>query len=124
MAGSNANAEQGCRVCGLVPARTVTIRRHVGMIVLQRFVRVRAPFCRGCGVKAVQSFTLRTLWQGWWGFISFFANVFVLLANLVAWLQLRNLPQPRPAAGADEASAARWRSAFDEPAEQSGATAA
>jgi hypothetical protein len=42
----------------------------------------------------VKRYTARTLVQGWWGFISFFVNWFVLLANVAAWIQYSKLPRP------------------------------
>jgi hypothetical protein len=90
----------------------VTIRRHVGMIFLQRFIKFQRPVCRTCGQKVLKAFTLKTLWQGWWGYISFFVNWFVLAANLAAYFQLRGLAQPRPAAMTASASSEQWQSAF------------
>jgi hypothetical protein len=83
-----------CESCGRVPARRVTIRRHVGLFYVQRFVTVKAIACRACGRRLVREFTLRTLAQGWWGLISFFFNWFVLAANALAWLRLGRLNEP------------------------------
>ena len=83
-----------CESCGRSPARRVTIRRHVGLFYLQRFVTVKAVACRACGRRLVRDFTLRTLAQGWWGMISFFFNWFVLAANAIAWLKLGRLNEP------------------------------
>lgn len=87
-------AAETCESCGRRPARRVTIRRHVGLFYLQRFVTVKAVACRACGRGLVRDFTLRTLAQGWWGLISFFFNWFVLGANAVAWLRLGRLNEP------------------------------
>jgi hypothetical protein len=100
-----------CAFCGSEPARVVSIRRHVGMLILQQFVKVRRPVCRDCGMKLLKSFTLRTLWQGWWGYISFFVNWFVLAANLASYLSVRGLAQPRPALAEPHATE-QWQSAF------------
>jgi hypothetical protein len=81
----------GCQVCGSTSAITVTIRRHVGMIFLQRFVKVHASLCHGCGTRILRQYTARTLVQGWWGYISFFVNWFVLLMNGFAWWRLRSV---------------------------------
>jgi hypothetical protein len=100
-----------CELCGSGPAKVVSIRRHVGMLILQKFVKVRRPVCRDCGMRLLRSFTLKTLWQGWWGYISFFVNWFVLAANLRAYFGLRGLAQPRPSAG-QTTSSAQWQSAY------------
>jgi hypothetical protein len=83
------------------------------MIFVQRFAKVRQPMCRRCGLSLLKSFTLKTLWQGWWGYISFFVNWFVLAANLVSYFQLRGLAQPRPALEQQSTSSGEWQSAFD-----------
>jgi hypothetical protein len=96
-------------MCGAAPATTISIRRHVGLLILQRFVKVRQPLCRDCGLAAVRAFTLRTLWQGWWGYISFFVNWFVLVTNLIAWRRFSKLPTPTRA----EVGSRTWDSAWD-----------
>jgi hypothetical protein len=83
-----------CESCGRHPALRITVRRHVGLFYLQRFVTVNAVACRSCGRRLVRNFTLRTLAQGWWGVISFFFNWFVLAANAVVWMRLGRLNQP------------------------------
>jgi hypothetical protein len=111
-----AAAEATCSVCGAAPAAAISIRRHVGMILLQKFVKLRTPLCRDCGKQAVKEFTLQTLWQGWWGYISFFVNWFVLAANLVAFLRFRKLGAPTRI---ESTSSSSWSSGFDsEPARE------
>jgi hypothetical protein len=83
-----------CESCGRTPARAITVRRHVGLLVLQQFVTVRVTACRLCGRSLVRRFTARTLWQGWWGLISFFFNWFVLAANALTWRRLGSLVSP------------------------------
>ena len=105
-------AGEVCALCGSEPAKRVTIRKHRGMLILQQFFKAREPLCRTCGMKTLKQWTLATLWQGWWGYISFFVNWFVLAMNLVAFFQLRKLAAPRPAVAAETASSERWQSAF------------
>ena len=83
-----------CESCGRAPARRITVRRHVGLLVLQQFVTMRVNACRPCGRRLIRSYTLRTLWQGWWGVISFFFNWFVLMANAWAWKRLGSIESP------------------------------
>ena len=83
-----------CRACKRGPARTVTVRRHVGMLVAQRFIKLRAPLCRECGHKYLKQYTGQTLVQGWWGIISFFANLHCLAGNLFAYRAISRLPEP------------------------------
>ena len=62
------------------------------MVFMQRFVKVTEPMCRDCGTQLLRQFTTRTLVQGWWGYISFFVNWFVLAANGMAYRELAQLP--------------------------------
>jgi hypothetical protein len=64
------------------------------MVVMQRFVKMQQPLCRDCGRSATLRYTGLTLWQGWWGAISFFANCFVLLSNAATWIGYSRLPAP------------------------------
>jgi len=93
-----------CQICGAEPAIRVTVRRHVGMLFMQRFVKIRAMLCRDCGRQMLRSFTARTLVQGWWGVISFLiANPFTILANIEQYVRVSRLPAPvRDAAAYDE----------------------
>jgi hypothetical protein len=85
-----------CQVCGRGPARNLVIRRHVGMLVMQRFVKLRAALCREHGVALTKRYLGKTLLQGWWGYISFFVNWFVVVTDLVALSQAKKLPAPDP----------------------------
>jgi hypothetical protein len=81
-----------CQVCGRSPAAEVTVRRHVGMIVIGRRHRVRASLCREHGSKLLREWTLKTLVQGWWGGRSFYLNIYALIGNANASRALRQLP--------------------------------
>jgi ribosomal protein L37AE/L43A len=85
-----------CESCGRAPARRLVIRRHVGMLYLQKFVKIEPTLCRECGTRTVMRYTGRTLIQGWWGLISLLiANPFTIVMNLVALVQARRLPPPQ-----------------------------
>jgi hypothetical protein len=90
-----------CQVCGRAPAAHLVIRRHVGMVVIQKWYKLKGYFCRDCGLKLLHDYTFRTVLEGWWGIISFFVNWLVLLANGFFWLRCRRLPQALPVAAAD-----------------------
>ena len=73
-----------CESCGRAPARRLVIRRHVGMIFLQRFVRIEPVLCRECGTRTVLRYAARTLVQGWWGMVSLLiANPFTIVMNII-----------------------------------------
>ena len=82
-----------CEMCGRSPARKLVIRRHVGMLFMQKFFKIQPTLCRECGTRTVLQYTGRTLVQGWWGLISLFiSNPFTILMNLVALVQAKRLP--------------------------------
>jgi len=87
---------QQCQMCGRRPARRLVIRRHVGMLLMQKFFKVTPTLCRECGTRTVWEFTSKTLVQGWWGVFSLFiANPFAILMNMVALVQAKRLPPPQ-----------------------------
>jgi hypothetical protein len=80
-----------CRVCGGQPAQRFVIRRHVGMLLLQRFVKVDAPLCGPHAEAIAKEFLGKTLVQGWWGITSFFFNIFAVIKDFAALQQARKL---------------------------------
>ncbi|MFJ9338475.1 hypothetical protein ACIRP0_04170 [Streptomyces sp. NPDC101733] len=90
----------GCRACGSPEAVNMTVRAHVGVLVLMRFHRVDGPFCRQCGRAMVRAMTTKTLCQGWWSPVSLVVfTPFTLIWNLIAATRFSKLPDPRPAPG-------------------------
>lgn len=71
-----------CVRCGLTPTRSLPIRRHVGLLLAQQFVKVQQPLCRDHGTELTKQFLRRTMAQGWWGFISIFVNVWVVAKDV------------------------------------------
>ncbi len=94
-----------CVVCGRVPTRAESIRRHVGMIVMQRFVKLKQPLCREHGIEVTNTYLRKTLIEGWWGFVSFFLNFFTVGNDLVVLFRYRALDEPQPLAGGAPAPA-------------------
>ena len=87
-----------CRFCGGFPAADATVRGHQGMIVLMRFLKLRGPFCRTCGIASVRDMTAKSLWQGWWSVGSSIINPITMLMNIGPWSKFKNLPEPAPGA--------------------------
>ena len=85
-----------CQVCQRTPAQRMTVRRHVGMIIVQRFVRFRGPLCRDHGLELTKRYLRQTLVQGWWGYISFFVNWFVIATDLMTLSTARGMQPPSP----------------------------
>ncbi|MCJ1675952.1 hypothetical protein MTF65_00960 [Streptomyces sp. APSN-46.1] len=84
----------GCRFCGAYPAAHATVRGHQGFIVIMRFLSLPGPFCRDCGLSTYRRMSGDTLWQGWWGPLSFFITPVTLLMNLGPRAAFRRLPAP------------------------------
>lgn len=81
-----------CQICRSAPAARITIRRHVGLLVLMRSRRVQLTLCREHGDEIVGDWTRKTLVQGWWGIFSIPVNVYALATNIGASRELRRLP--------------------------------
>jgi hypothetical protein len=76
-----------CQHCGRSPARTFTVRRHVGLVLLMRRVRIKQMLCRDCAVREIARFTGRSLVEGWWSVFSLVVNPATILLNLLGILR-------------------------------------
>jgi hypothetical protein len=97
-----------CQICGRRPATELTIRRHVGMIVLQKFVRFRGTLCRDHGAAMSKEFLRKTLVEGWWGLISVFANFYAVYTDLAALSKANKLGPPMGAPVPPAPAASAW----------------
>ena len=92
----NQQSSNTCDICGRSPARRLVIRRHVGMLLMQKFFKIQPTLCRDCGTRTVMRYTGKTLVQGWWGVVSLFvSNPYTILMNIVALVQAKRLPPPQ-----------------------------
>ncbi|MGW5667009.1 LppU/SCO3897 family protein [Micromonospora sp. NPDC003776] len=87
-----------CRFCGSVPAIKASLHGHQGFIVFMRVLTQHGPFCRSCGIAICRDMSAKTLWQGWWGFLSMIITPLVLLGNLITRIRLGRLGEPVPGA--------------------------
>jgi hypothetical protein len=70
------------------------------MLIMQRFYKIRVPLCRQHGQQLATEWLLKTLVQGWWGYISFFVNVFDIGTDVVALVRFSRLtPSDQPVNG-------------------------
>ena len=83
-----------CVVCGREPAARATFTANTGMVILSQWRKLAGPFCRECGLEVYRRQMAHTLAAGWWGFIAFFINLIVILANVRAWRSVSRLPEP------------------------------
>lgn len=70
------------------------------MLVAWKWFSLDQPFCREHGQEAAKSWLGQTVVLGWWGIISFFANIVAVGFDLVALSQASSLgPPQKPTAG-------------------------
>jgi hypothetical protein len=82
-----------CWICEGQPGIPVTLRQVTAFVIFGITKTLRAVLCRSCGLALFRRYMNRTLATGWWGVIHFFINWFAVITNLVAWSNLRALPQ-------------------------------
>ena len=64
------------------------------MLIIQQFKTYRGHWCRDCGLSRFRQVQAQTLLLGWWGFISFFANLVNVAQNIGVYNSLNNLGTP------------------------------
>ncbi|MFG3688008.1 hypothetical protein [Micromonospora sp. NPDC047740] len=87
-----------CRFCGSIPAIKATLHGHQGFLIFMRVLTQHGPFCRACGIATCRDMSAKTLWQGWWGFLSMIITPLVLIGNLITRVRLGRLGEPVPGA--------------------------
>jgi hypothetical protein len=85
----------GCKLCGSTPAANVTIHEHNGRLVWMVHKTNKGPVCRDCGTALLRHHQNSTLFQGWFGWLSFFITPVTLLLNLRTWRKVNALGPPR-----------------------------
>ena len=84
-----------CQFCGVEgPTQAVCFEQNIGMLYARRGTKVEAELCRPCIGMYFRSFTLTTLFIGWWGIISLFMTPVILFSNVSQFLRARHLPAP------------------------------
>ena len=102
-----ASAPGQCMVCGATPAIPITLRSVVAMVVFGVTSTQRGIYCRDCGIAAFRKRMNQTLLTGWWGFLHFFINIYVVITNLAVRARLGRLAAPTRDPGAQFASPGR-----------------
>ncbi|HEY2802722.1 MAG TPA: hypothetical protein VGJ67_02240 [Actinomycetota bacterium] len=70
------------------------MRRHVGMLFLQKFYKAKVCLCRDHAELVIKEYLAKTLAQGWWGIISFFVNIGVVAQDLAELRKARKMAAP------------------------------
>ena len=87
-----------CMFCAHHPVTTETLRRNVGLLFMHKYGKFQIRACRGCGLNLAREMQNMTLLQGWYGFISFFANLGAVYGNAQAIRNFDKLDNPIPPA--------------------------
>lgn len=88
-------ADDECMLCGHGPAQPVTVRRNVGLLISRKVFHLDGPMCRDCGQALLRDAQARSVWTGWWGVISVFANAGNLFVNAAELWSLRDRTGPK-----------------------------
>lgn len=84
-----------CQVCGLeAPTARANFHQNIGMFFARSYSHATGDLCRTCIRKYFKSYTLTTLFLGWWGLISFFITPIFLVGNIFSYLRTLSLPDP------------------------------
>ena len=91
--------ETFCKMCGVqAPTKYVEFYQNIGFVVSRQWAKIDGNLCRRCIGAYFRSFTLTTLFLGWWGVISFFITPLILMNNVIRYLLSLRLPEPGLAA--------------------------
>jgi hypothetical protein len=84
-----------CQACGIeAPTKSIAFYQNIGMFLTRRSASIEGNLCRRCISKYFKSYTLTTLFLGWWGVISFVVTPFILLNNITRYVAALSLPEP------------------------------
>ena len=83
-----------CEVCGSLHTEIFSFTRQVGLIFMRRVGTFEARLCKNCALAFGRSYQSRTIATGWWGMISFFANIFYVLKNSIQLNKALRLSDP------------------------------
>jgi hypothetical protein len=82
-----------CQKCGAdAPTRQVVFSQNIGLLLIRFPSSVSGEFCKRCIHRFFWKMTLTSLVLGWWGIISFFSNIFIILGNIGTYVQCFGMP--------------------------------
>jgi DnaJ domain len=84
-----------CDLCGASPAKPLTLRQGVGLLVARRRSVLTLTLCKGCGKAFFREVQNQTLLKGWWGVFAFLANCFYVAANVATLGRIFWMEEPR-----------------------------
>jgi hypothetical protein len=83
-----------CMLCGHGPGQPFTFVHGVGLLFQRRKWTTQGVFCRTCAMALGRAKLNRTLWTGWWGIISFFANFGYVATDVLGLVKASSMPVP------------------------------
>jgi hypothetical protein len=84
-----------CKSCGIDgPTKDVKFYQNIGMLVTRQWAKVEGELCRPCIGRYFRSYTLTTLFLGWWGVVSFVVTPFILINNVFQYFRASQLEEP------------------------------
>ncbi len=88
-----------CEACGFdAPIKHVKFEQNIGLFYARRSLTLNRNLCRPCIKRYFRSYTLTTLFLGWWGLISFVLTPIILINNIREYWSARKLADPGIAA--------------------------
>lgn len=88
-----------CMLCGSEPAAPFEFRYQQAYLIRRSVFGLTGNYCSNCALALGRRAQNQTLMTGWWGIISFFANIFIVLRNAG---QLQRVSGMRRGARSDE----------------------
>lgn len=88
-----------CQSCGIeAPTKYVAFYQNIGALVVRFGKSVEGELCKSCIHRYFWSFSLTSLFLGWWGTISFVVTPFFLLNNVGRYLTCLTMKPVPPGA--------------------------
>jgi len=84
-----------CICCGVEgPTKKVRFYQNIGMLITRQSKTFDGYLCRPCIGIYFRSYSLTTLFLGWWGVISMLVTPCFLISNVAQYIGARRLPDP------------------------------
>lgn len=89
-------ADEGCLVCGRLPARHFEFRANSGRGLWHKVHRVDGNLCKTCSTGVYRAMQTRNMTRGPWGIVSFFTTPYFIVKNWMAHRKRSSMPGPWP----------------------------
>lgn len=94
--GASSSSGSRCQACGQIgPTRKIKFHENIGMMIRRKFKTIDAILCKNCINHFFWTLTGRTMLLGWWGTISFFVSIYILLNNLFRYIFTLGMGKPK-----------------------------